>query len=132
LLPVGREPLHDRWPEAGPLGGIATALDAFPGEAILVVPVDMPLLGAEYLRLLLSAGGAEVACLRADSELSPLPSLWMPSCRDVVVGEVEARRLAVRAMLDQLRVEVVDVPAEALWNVNDADDYRELPRRWMS
>ena len=132
LLPQEREVLHDRWPDAGPLGGIATALDAFPGMAILVVPVDMPLLGVEHLRLLLCSGGADVACLGAGSALSPLPSLWMPVCRDAVVREVEARRLAVRAMLDQLRVKLATVPDTALWNVNHPDDYRELSRRAMS
>jgi molybdopterin-guanine dinucleotide biosynthesis protein A len=44
----------DRWPEAGPVGGLASAADVLPDADLLVVPVDMPRLGHAVLAPLLS------------------------------------------------------------------------------
>jgi len=34
--------IPDRWPEAGPVGGLASAAEVLPDAELLVVPVDMP------------------------------------------------------------------------------------------
>ncbi|MDX2465601.1 MAG: molybdenum cofactor guanylyltransferase [Porticoccus sp.] len=57
----GESGLPDRVPQAGPLGGIYTViqqcqLDAPLFDALLIVPVDMPLLTAELLQNLICVG----------------------------------------------------------------------------
>jgi len=132
LLPPGRKAIHDRWPDVGPLGGIATALDHFRGEAILAIPVDMPYLRAEHLRRLLDHEGAPAVCFRAGSRTEPLPSLWMPECRQAVIREVGAGRLAVHRALERVDAELLDVNADVLRSINDPEDLREFSRASMS
>src|SRR5690242_9512250 len=61
--------LPDRWPQQGPLGGIATALQALAGEAVLVVGCDMPFLNAALLRYFITlAPEYDAVVARADGE----------------------------------------------------------------
>lgn len=46
--------IPDRWREAGPVGGMASAVEVLPDADLLVVPVDMPRLGHAVLAPLLS------------------------------------------------------------------------------
>jgi molybdopterin-guanine dinucleotide biosynthesis protein A len=46
--------IPDRWPQAGPVGGIASAAEVLPDAEWLIVPVDMPRLGQSVLAPLLS------------------------------------------------------------------------------
>src|ERR1700754_289360 len=46
--------IPDRWPEAGPVGGMASAAEVLPDADLLVVPVDMPRLGHAVLAPLLA------------------------------------------------------------------------------
>ncbi|TNE76293.1 MAG: molybdenum cofactor guanylyltransferase [Gammaproteobacteria bacterium] len=59
-LPVavsgGRTGIPDLVPQAGPLGGVYSALKQLQPKALLVVPVDMPLLGVDTLRPLIEQG----------------------------------------------------------------------------
>ena len=68
-LAPGVRILPDRWPQQGPLGGIATALQALPGEAVLVVGCDMPFLNAALLRYLIAlAPEYDAVVVRVDGE----------------------------------------------------------------
>jgi molybdopterin-guanine dinucleotide biosynthesis protein A len=53
--------IPDRWPDAGPVGGIASAMHGLPDGEWLVVPVDMPRLGPDVLLPLLSERRQAVA-----------------------------------------------------------------------
>jgi len=48
--------IPDRVPQSGPLGGIYSALSTLQTHALLIVPIDMPLLTAPLLRQLLETG----------------------------------------------------------------------------
>ncbi len=52
----GRQGIADRTPQSGPLGGIHSVLETLQPDALLVLPVDMPLLTTELLRQLMNAG----------------------------------------------------------------------------
>ena len=69
----------DESSQCGPLGGLDAALqDAAGGGAVavLVVPVDLPLLPATLLHAMLQcAGNAPVTCLRVEDFVQPLPCL---------------------------------------------------------
>lgn len=57
-------------PQAGPLGGLYAVARAYPEHVLVVVPVDMPTLPAEWLATLVEGVGQDVA-LHFDS--APLP-----------------------------------------------------------
>ena len=60
--------IADLWPDAGPLGGIGSALPQLADGTVLVLPVDLPLIQARWLRPLLDAGDA-AACRYAGNAL---------------------------------------------------------------
>jgi molybdopterin-guanine dinucleotide biosynthesis protein A len=75
VLVSGERPAHggigDRVPGQGPVGGIASVLARCGGDAILVVPVDMPDLDTTMLRPLVDALSAAPA-----ARYSPHPLPW--------------------------------------------------------
>lgn len=75
---------------AGPLAGLAAALERTrPDQILVVVPVDMPWLSAAVLRDVVDAlvgGDEDVACARSSAGLEPLVSAW----RAGTLGEVRA------------------------------------------
>lgn len=68
----GYPSIPDTVPHQGPVGGICSSVErlAFSHRQLIAVPVDMPLLSAECLRLLLFAGSQEDATY---FEEHPLP-----------------------------------------------------------
>ncbi len=46
----------DLYPQQGPLAGIHACLDAHPCDEAVVIPVDMPLLRSESIKLLINSG----------------------------------------------------------------------------
>lgn len=70
--------IPDLIPQKGPVGGIASALAAFPGEAILVLSCDLPFMNIATLRTLLQ--------YRAEAPLGTL----MTAYRQVDTGHKEA------------------------------------------
>ena len=127
---VAVEPVEDLYPETGPLGGIATGLQALaapiarrrenaPAEAqvALVVACDMPLLQpallAELLRLAL--GHAAVVPVR-DGQPEPLCAVYSTACLEPAVSLLEAGDYRVSGLL--AAVEALMVP-ETQWRPFD-------------
>ncbi|MDP1521468.1 molybdenum cofactor guanylyltransferase [Porticoccus litoralis] len=52
----GRQGMADVTPQAGPLGGIYSSLKTLQSDALLVLPVDMPLLTPKLLHQLMDVG----------------------------------------------------------------------------
>lgn len=69
----GRQPdgrgIPDRHPDLGPLGGLASALPVIADGALLVVPVDLPLLDPDLLTPLLAHSEASAVRFR----MQPMP-----------------------------------------------------------
>lgn len=75
------ECIPDRGPGQGPLGGIASVLHSLPGQRVLAVACDMPLLPPEFLWWLWER--AEAGCwtvpLTAPQRLEPLCAVYDPA-----------------------------------------------------
>jgi molybdopterin-guanine dinucleotide biosynthesis protein A len=67
----------DRWPNTGPLGGIATALAAAQNPWCLVLACDMPFITKEWLEFLLD----RIAGLECNTDISPQT--------DVIIAETK-------------------------------------------
>jgi molybdopterin-guanine dinucleotide biosynthesis protein A len=104
-------------PGTGPVAAIAAGLRSATHEVVIVVPVDMPLLTGEALRLL-----ADACHDAAVAQVGPLPcALARHALPAFVTGE---RRLGT--VLDGLDTARVELEAGLLANVNTQTDLDRL------
>jgi molybdenum cofactor guanylyltransferase len=114
-LAVGPGGLSD--PGTGPVAAIAAGLRAATQELVVVIPVDMPLLTPDALRLL--AGACRDAAV---AQAGPLPCAV--ARRALPAFETGERRL--RTVLDGLDTARVELDERLLANVNTRDDLDRL------
>lgn len=120
--------LLDKYPETGPLGGLLTALAAFPDVPWLIVPCDLPQLDSDTLQYLLSNRNPNTpvtAFWDADhTGAEPLVSLWEPSAGPMLGAWFRAGNRSPQRFLSTHPVTLIDVPdARVFDNVNDWADY---------
>jgi len=127
--------VDDHHPDAGPLGGILTALATAASsgaDAVLVVACDLPGLDATTLSHLLGAVRSmaqpetttpEVVMARS-AGLEPLCAVWSRACEPVLQRHFDNGERAVRRALVGIAVTEVAVPAAAVRNVNTPDELR--------
>jgi molybdopterin-guanine dinucleotide biosynthesis protein A len=122
------ETVPDRFPGAGPLGGILTALDAIDTSHALLLAVDLPFISGSLLEDLQRAGAdAAVAFLQhADGRLALCLSVRRDSAPRLHEAWARGAR-RVRDLGDLAPAVTVAVDAVtsrgALWNVNDPLTY---------
>lgn len=118
----------DRRPGAGPLGGIATALEAIATPHALVLATDLPFMTVALLHALQDAGrGVDVCWLVAADGRRPLCVAVARRIVPVVEAMWAAGARRVRDLDGAGTSAIVEVPAAAtggaLWNVNDPLTY---------
>jgi molybdenum cofactor guanylyltransferase len=80
--------VKDQWPDAGPLAGIAAALEATTATRLLVLAVDMPNMSAGCLqRLVASCTETTGAVPRVNGNIEPLAAVY-PKAARVVIAEL--------------------------------------------
>lgn len=136
-LAPGAPIFPDRWPQQGPLGGIATALQTLGGEAVLVVGCDMPFLNVALLRYLLSlAFEYDAVVARTDGRAHPLHAVYQQRCLPVLEAQLLAGKLQVQRFLARLVVRFVegdeldrfDPQHLSTFNVNTPEEWAEALR----
>jgi molybdopterin-guanine dinucleotide biosynthesis protein A len=132
-LPVGVA--RDLVPEAGPLGGLYTALRLARTPLVLVLACDLPFVTARMLgHFVASIGDADVCLARDDRGLHALSACYAARCAPRLEERLRAGRYKVADAIDGLtRVEIagatlgaLDPTGLALTNVNTAADYAAL------
>ncbi len=82
----GRPVLRDRFPNAGPLAGIEHALEVMTTPLLLVLAVDLPGLGVEFLRSLLARCEASAGVIpRVLDRVEPLVAVYPGAARPLAV-----------------------------------------------
>ncbi|RME25784.1 MAG: molybdenum cofactor guanylyltransferase [Deltaproteobacteria bacterium] len=125
LASLGLPLVPDGTPDQHPLVGLVRALEHAAGIGrvrALVAPCDLPLLGPEHLVALLRADRPVVARTadRRHPLLAVLETAMLPDLQEAL-----ASRLSVRAALAALPG--VELPADALLNVNHPHEIPDLP-----
>lgn len=127
--------IHDRVPDAGPLAGIAAALENARAPLVLVLAVDLPHLTPAVLeRVQAAAGESRGVVPRLVGRIEPLAALY-PRCATALAGEQLARhRYAVREFAQLCEqtgwVRFLDLPSEwagAFANWNSPADVARRP-----
>jgi molybdopterin-guanine dinucleotide biosynthesis protein A len=104
-----------------PLAGLVAGLQAARNDVSVVLPVDTPLVRGAHLQEL-----AEHCRDAAVPPTGPLPGAYRRTALPVLERRLADRELALRDTLLELDVEVVDLPPEALLNVNTPEDLAGL------
>jgi molybdenum cofactor guanylyltransferase len=118
----------DRFAGLGPLGGLASVAAALPDTSLLIVPVDMPLIGAATLRHLRESTAADCVCFH-DQPL-PLRLRLDAASRQVLAALLDgpAPGRSLRALHTALRGERLALPSQWQAQLQDAD----TPADWRA
>ncbi len=134
-LHLGLPVWPDVQPDAGPLGGILTALTHAADPETLVVAGDMPFLTSAFLRYLVDASQdtdvVDVTIPHPVDGYQPLCAVYHQRCLAAIQRHVEAGSLKVTDILSELHVRELDsdelAPFDAdgtlFFNLNTPDDY---------
>ncbi|MFZ0819419.1 MAG: molybdenum cofactor guanylyltransferase [Candidatus Acidiferrales bacterium] len=139
----GLPTLPDRWPGAGPLGAIATALAAAHQPWCLVLACDMPNVTAQWLEWLLACAtksSADAIIAETDRGVEPLCAVYRAACAPKLS---EALDSGVRKVTDGLAHLNTEIIGENVWrrfspdgdlfqNLNTREDYLSAKQRLES
>jgi len=122
--------LRDRLLDAGPLGGIVSAMMHDAHSAWLVAACDLPLLGASALAELVARRDPfKVATAFLDPSESwpePLCTIWEPKAFRTCLDAIHDDRFCPRQILSNSPVHLLDCPGQSLFNANTPDQRREF------
>ncbi len=125
---LGYAVLADRWPGAGPLGGIETALSETDADWNFIVACDMPRISVEFLSGLLAAA-AEAGCdalvpIGFEGRPEPLSAVYHRRCLATVRRALENGVRKVTEALASLDVTTLAVSdAGCFENLNTPEDW---------
>ena len=113
----GRLVVPDAVPGLGPLAGLASAIAAGAGSAVLVVAWDMPFITAALLRALRGHGERHaVSCAPvhgAGGTIEPLCAYYRPGAGDVARALLDAGERRAHALFDALSLQAGALPLPA-------------------
>lgn len=124
--------------DAGPLGGLLTALTCTSSAYTLILACDMPFVSFELLHhLAMRAQGWDAAAPRTTEGYHPLCAVYARSVLPIVERRLARGALAMTGLLHELRLAEVgpdelarfDPEAVMLSNVNTPHDYRQACSR---
>lgn len=132
--------VSDDWPEAGPLGGIATALRVTSADWNLIVACDMPYLTRAWLEFVVGrahASTADVVLAENNGGLEPLCAMYHKRSEGALWVALERGMRKVTEVLQTLNLDriqlaewqVFDASGCLFKNVNSPADYEEAKRR---
>ena len=117
--------------DRGPLGGIYALLENSPAGKVLVVPVDMPLLGVETIRLLEEKHGKDdyITTFEIDGFPLMLPGVYDRRLLPLILQKLSGEDYALRGLLqDSIPYTLIsgtDIRGE-LSNINTEHEWKKL------
>ncbi|MFP6854356.1 MAG: NTP transferase domain-containing protein [Opitutales bacterium] len=122
--------VKDAFGEIGPMGGILSAFAAHPGNAWLVVACDLPFLGENTVRHLLSERDTHCSATAYrsahDGLPEPLCAIYEPRAFQELRRFKEETGHCPRKFLMEADVKLLDpIDLQALDNVNTTEEYNE-------
>lgn len=144
---IGVPIVPDRWPGAGPLGGIATALlhTAAVGNCAwnLIVGCDQPFLTTEWLEYLVertAMSRVQAIIPRSETGFEPLCACYRTDAGPALAAALERGERKVMRGMEGIGVEVLDAAdwkrfdsaGRLFWNMNTPADYDNVRAAWGS
>jgi molybdopterin-guanine dinucleotide biosynthesis protein A len=115
---------------SGPIGGIITALKRAPGQPVLLLAVDMPLITEAALIWLANQEieGDGLAVLN-NGQIEPLFSVYSPSALPLLNSAINSGRRSLVRCIEVGNFRKTEIPAEfasALTNVNTREELQKV------
>ena len=129
LAGLGFRAVADRWPGAGPLGGVVTALEAAGEDVVVVLACDLPGVTVAAVAAVLDglAGGADAAVPEVEGRRQVLLAAYRRwPCLPVLAAALDAGERAVHRALAPLVVAPVTL-VDPAWAA-DVDTPADLAR----
>ena len=130
----GLRVVGDLGPDAGPLGGIYTALKSTKAPFVLAIGADMPFLTTSFLgKILQSAGNADAVIPRGSRGLEPLSAVYSGTCIEPMRASLaRGNRRIVRALegMNLLTPEIALTVGgkDPFFNINFPEDYEGMEK----
>ncbi len=101
--PEGIELLEDKWPGAGPLGGLATCLEVVTQPFALILAIDLPMISADFLTKLLSLrkSGAGIVP-QTEHGFDPLAAIYPIAALPVALRRIQTRDYRLQDFVAEL------------------------------
>ena len=115
-----------------PVVGVIEALRRAEGRAVLIIACDLPLLTSEVVGLIASADAEGSVAVLASAAGRPQPLLARYEPAALALLEKFDTDGPMTEQVMALRPTLVEVPAEASFNVNDLEQLKEVSRRLRS
>ena len=139
---LGLRVIPDAIPDAGPLGGLYTALLDAAHDRVLVIACDLPFVSAALLARLIEesrmAADADAVVPRSRRGLEPLCALYRTRCAPAIRDRIERGALQAAGVVDAVRARILEPDALAPYdegalfeNVNTPHDH-ERARGWVA
>lgn len=120
--------IEDLFPDAGPLGGIFTALTSVTNPYVFVLAGDMPFLSASLIRSIIEAREeAEAVIPRGPRGPEPLCAVYSRSCVGQIHASLEKGNRRILTALEEMTVimpdiDVKDSERDPFFNINYPED----------
>lgn len=129
--------VEDGWKDCGPLGGIASVLNAADTEAVFFCAVDMPYVSlqtVEYLEQCLTEEDDGV-CFVDGERMHPLCAIYRKRFTPVIEkqlasGDYRMRKLAANDRIRKVPFDPGILCEKTLWNLNTPDDYAKAAKHF--
>ena len=120
----GLRAVADEVADAGPLGGIYTAIRQSPCERTLVVACDLPFLSAAFLQRLAAVRDADLVIPRSARGYEPLCAIYSRACAAGIHGRLARGEYEASRLPAGIRVAEIAVDDDlSVVNVNTPHDY---------
>lgn len=126
----------DSFLNIGPMGGLLSAMEAFPHHAWLLVACDMPLLNEATLRQLVESRsvscGVTAFLNPIDDQPEPMTSIWESSTEDLLFSFYEQEEVSLRKIIRQIESNlVIAEDPTTLLNINTNEEWRRaIENKW--
>lgn len=125
--------LHDIYFEIGPLGGLLSAMEAYPEAAWLLLASDMPDVDDRLIEVLIAGRNRKrlaTAFMRPEGFADPMCAVYEPGCRTFFDPYLARKRTGLRYLLEAMDIEALAPPdPQALESVNSLEAYRRYHQR---
>lgn len=119
--------VNDRSRILGSLIGIYSALKKSPTKYIFVIAVDMPTIEARLIkRLIRNHNGQDVVIPKTRKGLEPLCAIYSKKCLPHIAKQIKSGNYRIVDFFDRVRVKIIRLKKDGLFNVNTPKDYRLL------
>ncbi len=136
-LPFGIRQIADRWPEIGPMGGIASCLSATDADGLLVLACDTPFLSEQLIARLEATWAAhpEAECIYPtdpEGRLQPLCAIYSRKALPHFLRSISEEHYALRHVIDKLNALPLTLDetlaAQASANINTPEEYKAIQK----